>query len=442
MAAVVSLFFLAPLQRVSSVANIWQRARARQGPFFPYIRGANLIEVRFLQITKKFPWPVKDGEVMAVHNLTRGFAALGHEVTVLALNTQKHYFNPAQLPEDVKKLARFIAVDIDTTIKPVPALLNLFTRQSYNIERFYSPALEAEIAALLDKEPFDLIFLEGIYLMRYINAIRKHTTTKIVLRLHNVEYMIWQRLHDAETNPFKKIYLGILAQRMKRFELAHINQADLAMMLTAADENIFVQQGCIIPHGSFPIGYDVDGVAAIPENEETAIAFIGGMDWIPNREGIAWFIEKVWPLIREQWPAARFYLAGRNFPDGLKKRVAPGMVVLGEVEDARAFMVSKPVFIVPLFAGSGMRAKIIEAMALGRAIVSTPVGAEGIEYTDGQNILIADKPGTFAAAVVKILQQKQLRLTLGHNARQLATLKYNNLAITRNMIDFCKPFLH
>ncbi len=379
---------------------------------------------------------------MAVHNLTWGFAEQGHEVTVLALNTQKHYFNPSQLPENIKKLARFIAVDIDTTIKPLAALLNLFTTQSYNIERFYSRQFEEQIAGLLDNEKFDLIFLEGVYLMRYIEIIRKHSSSKVVLRLHNVEYIIWERLKDTEANPLKKWYLGILARRMKQFELEHINKADVALMLSTADEQIFVDNGCTIPHHSFPIGYVLDKLPDINPVEENAVAFIGGMDWLPNREGIDWFKSQVWPQIFKQVPTAKFYLAGRNFPDELKNIKVEGIVVLGEVENARDFISSKSVFIVPLFAGSGMRAKIIEAMALSRAVVSTTIGAEGIDYTTNENILIADKADTFANAVIKTLQQKQLRISLGNKARKLATEKYDNRVITAGIIDFCKAYLN
>ena len=379
---------------------------------------------------------------MAVRNLTTGFAEQGHEVTVLALNTQKHYFNPQQLPPNVQATARFIAVDIDTAIRPLKAFLNLFTSQSYNIERFYSKQFENKLAELLDNEKFDLILLEGIYLMRYIEAIRKHSKAKVVLRLHNVEYIIWQRLRDAETNPLKKIYLGILAGRMKHFELAHINKADIAIALSKTDETIFVNNGCIIPHHSFPVGYVFDALPAISEQEESAVAFIGGMDWMPNREGVEWFISKVWPEILKQIPDAKFYLAGRNFPDELKNLNIKGITVLGEVENAGDFILSKSVFIVPLFAGSGIRVKIIEAMSLGRAIVSTSIGAEGLDYSDGENILIADHTSAFVNAIIKILQQKQLRIKLGNNAQKLVLEKYDNKKLSSAIIDYCKPYLN
>ena len=397
--------------------------------------------MNILQITKKFPWPVKDGEVIGIFNLTKGFAGLGHHVTVLSLNTNKHYFAVDKLPENVKALAKFEAVDINTDVKAMDAFFNLFTDKSYNIERFYSEAFERKIAETLDKGNFDLILLEGIYLMRYIDIMRKHTKVKVALRPHNVEFVIWERLWQTEDNWLKKQYLRLLANRIKKFELEHINRADVLVPVSATDLEIFRQLGCKVPGKTFAIGYDFESLPEIDENEESAVAFIGGMDWMPNREGIDWFIEKVWPRVTEQIPGAKFYLAGRNFPTEIKELKIKGITVLGEVDDARQFILSKSVSIVPLFAGSGMRVKIVEAMALGRAIISTTIGAESLAYTDGADILIANDAEGFAAAVIKVLSDKKLRLTLGKNAQQTVSDKYDNRKISSALIDFCKTQL-
>ena len=403
--------------------------------------------MNILQITKKFPYPFIDGEVIAIHNLTKGFAALNHSVTVLSLNTQKHYFNLQKLTDNIKRLATYDAVNIDTSIKPVNAFLNLFTSKSYNIERFYSIAFEQKIVATLAAKNFDFILLEGIYLMRYIDIIRRNTKAKVVLRPHNVEYIIWQRLWQNETNPLKKIYLQLLAKRIKKFELENISKADLLIPVSETDRKIFIEHGCTLPSQTFPIGYELTTGAAVSNigtgitEEENAISFIGGMDWLPNREGVEWFLKNVWLNVVEQIPDAKFYLAGRNFPDEIKSLKVKGLVIIGEVADAQKFIASKSISVVPLFAGSGMRVKIIEAMALGRAIVSTSVGAEGIDYTNNKNILIADDETSFAEAIIKTLRDSALRHQLGHNAKQLVNTQYDNSKICSAIIDFCKPYL-
>jgi glycosyltransferase involved in cell wall biosynthesis len=160
------------------------------------------------------------------------------------------------------------------------------------------------------------------------------------------------------------------------------------------------------------------------------------MDWMPNREGVDWFLEKVWPIVLKQKPDAVFYLAGRNIPSHFFDLKTKGLKVVGEVEDAQQYINSYAVSIVPLFAGSGMRVKIIEAMALGRAIVSTSVGAESIRYTNHQDIMIADDEVDFAAAILTILKEPAHRKTLGENAQKLIAEKYDNRKISHAIIDF------
>lgn len=402
--------------------------------------------MRILQLTKKFPYPVKDGEVIGIINLTIGFHHHGHTVDVLSLNTNKHYFNPTKLPKAVADIANFKAIDINTDVKIPAAFFNLFTQKSYNVERFYSKEYEAQLFKLLSETKYDFILLEGIYLMRYIDVIRKaknefeiNRKTPVVQRPQNVEYIIWQRLADAETNFLKRTYLRFLAKRIKRFELQSMNQADLFIPVSQTDLDIFQREGCKLPAVAIPTGYVFDDLPELNVAKETnSVAFIGGMDWLPNREGVEWFLNEVWARVLVEIPDAQFYLAGRNFPDDLKKRTDKGVRIVGEVENAQEFVNAHAVAIVPLFAGSGMRVKIVEAMALSRAIVSTSIGAESLAYTNGKNILIADTAETFAEAIIRILKDTQKRVDLGKQARQLILEKYDNRAISKAIIDFVK----
>lgn len=405
--------------------------------------------MRILQLTKKFPYPVKDGEVIGIINLTIGFHHHGHTVDVLSLNTNKHYFNPEELPKSVAEIASFTAIDINTDVKIPAAFFNLFSDKSYNVERFYSAEYEAKLFKLLTETKYDFILLEGIYLMRYIDVIRRaqqqselNRKTPVVQRPQNVEYVIWERLANAETNILKRIYLRFLAKRMKRFELGMMNKADLFIPVSQTDLDIFQKYGCTLPAVAIPTGYVF---AELPElnvaNEQNSVAFIGGMDWLPNREGVEWFLNEVWNRVLLKVPDAQFYLAGRNFPDELKRRTNKGLHIVGEVENAKEFVQGHAVAIVPLFAGSGMRVKIVEAMAWSRAIVSTSVGAESLAYTNDKNILIADNADSFADAIVSVLQNQQKRISLGNEARQLILEKYDNRAISKAIIDFVKQHL-
>lgn len=380
--------------------------------------------------------------MIGIINLTLGFAEQGHDVTVLALNTKKHYFNPENLPPDVKKAARFIAVDIDTTIRVGAALKNLFTSDSYNVERFYSEEYEEKLIQLLTTEQWDMILLEGIYLMRYIDTIREHSKTKVVLRPQNVEHVIWERLSLDEPNPVRRQYLNLLTNRMKDFEQENINKADLLVPVSEKDLQWFKDNGCTLPSAAVPTGYRFDKLPEINLEEESAVGFIGGMDWMPNVEGIGWFVDRVWQRVLDYVPDAKVYIAGRNFPAEIKDIEMNGVVIVGEVEDAREFIMSKSISIVPLFAGSGMRVKIVEAMALGRAIVSTSIGAESLKCTHNKDVYIADRSGSFALHIIKLLKDQETRMKLGQNAQQLVREVYDNRIICSQIIDFCKPHLN
>jgi glycosyltransferase involved in cell wall biosynthesis len=160
------------------------------------------------------------------------------------------------------------------------------------------------------------------------------------------------------------------------------------------------------------------------------------MDWIPNLEGICWFLEKVWPEVHRRYPALHYYLAGRHMPGWLKEKQFPNVVVVGEVDDATAFMHSKSVLIVPLFSGSGIRIKIIEGMACGKPIISTSVGAEGIHCTPGRNIFIADSPDEFVRSISAFIEDKELCDSVGRNARDLVLTEYNRDLIISKLLGF------
>jgi glycosyltransferase involved in cell wall biosynthesis len=159
------------------------------------------------------------------------------------------------------------------------------------------------------------------------------------------------------------------------------------------------------------------------------------MDWMPNIEGIWWFLEKCWPGVHHFFPDLKLKLAGRNMPAKMKHHHWPGVEVIGEVEDARSFISNHPVMIVPLLSGSGVRVKIIEAMALGRTIITTTTGAEGIRYTKGENILIADTPVDLFEQIKFCVKNPEACARIGANARVLIESQHNNLIATEAMLQ-------
>lgn len=396
--------------------------------------------MKILQITNKVPYPANDGGAIACLNLTRGFALLGHKVTVLAMNTLKHHTDIFEIPESVKDWADFKLVDVPARISPVAATYNLlFSGKPYNAVRFISQPFEKKLKKLLKKKEFDIIQLEGLYVCPYIPLIRKYSDAKIVYRAHNIEHEIWERT-AAMSSGLKRLYLKILSKRIKIFEKSFINSYDLLVPITERDGIMLDKLGNKKPMHVSPTG--IESTVLIPHSknlEHPSLFHIGSLDWAPNQEGLIWFIERCWPKIHEQFPDLKFYIAGRNAPDWLVRRFhAPNIVFEGEVADAYQFMNSKSIMVVPLFSGSGMRIKIIEGMALGKPIVSTPIGTEGISTQSGKNILIADNEKEFVADVERLITDNELFQNISRSAIEYIQEKFDNLALAGALTDFYK----
>jgi polysaccharide biosynthesis protein PslH len=393
--------------------------------------------MKILQIANKFPYPAKDGGSIATLNLGRSLAAQGHEVTVLAINTSKHYFDPGSLPEELTATIRFIGVPVNTDIKVTRLVRNLlFSPLPYNAERFISDAFKNSLKDLLVAEKFDIIQLEGLYLAPYMDTIRNHSDARVVMRAHNIEHEIWARTF-VQAKGLKKWYIGHLSARIRRMELAFLNRYDAILPITARDGEVLKNFGCRLPVHVVPMG--INAADVLPDHSQMefpSVFHIGALDWMPNQEGLLWFFDHVWPKILEKHPGLRFFLAGRNAPTQFKSIHYPNVNYIGEVDNAYSFIRSKAVMIVPLLSGSGMRIKIIEGMALGKAIVTTSTGTEGISTTHGDNIIIADDPENFAENVCALVENLDYCLKIGGNARNFVTRYYDNAAISAALAEF------
>lgn len=393
--------------------------------------------MKVLLLCKKFPWPLNDGEVVAIHNFVEAYAALGHQVTVLAINTHKHYTDPASLPNEVKQLANYISVKHNTDVKPIAALKNLLSGGSYHVERFISEPFRDKLTELLTQEQFDLVQCEGLYMGPYVNDIRKLYKGPVVMRCHNLESEIWERVAKDSSSLLKSLYLNIQAKRLAKYEKAQLNRYDALLPISDKDAKAFEKLGCTKPMHTVPAGVDIDKYTQYTniKPEPLSVGFIGSLDWIPNLEGLKWFANEVWPQVRAQVPNARFQIAGRNMPDYLKNWNNHGIEVLGEVDDQYQFMARQEILVVPLFSGSGMRIKIIEGMAMGRAVISTTIGAEGINYTAAENMMLADDARTFSFKIATALLTEGRTESLGQEAKKLIAEQYDNKRLIADTID-------
>jgi glycosyltransferase involved in cell wall biosynthesis len=257
------------------------------------------------------------------------------------------------------------------------------------------------------------------------------------MRAHNVESLIWERMAANESAALKKWYIQLQAGRLKQYEIAQLNLYDAIVPITNEDRQILVNMGATVPMFTSPAGIDLERFEGYDNPvEQNTIGFIGGLDWLPNQEGLQWLIKEVWPEVHGRQPQLQLHIAGRNAPGWLQTLQLPGIKVVGEVEDALDFISRRQLMVVPLFSGSGMRIKIIEAMAMEKAVISTTIGAEGILYTAGDDILIANTKEEYIDTILKCIDQPAISAAIGKKARQLIESRYDNLKFAAALAQF------
>ena len=391
--------------------------------------------MKILQLCNKPPYPPVDGGTMAMNSITRGLLSQGCEVRVLSVKTDKHPVNTHRMTDEYLHNTSFEAVYIDLGVKLLPAAFAMLCGESYHVKRYISPDFAAKLRDILEHEQFDIVHVESIFLTPYVPLIRKLTNARVLLRAHNVEHLIWKRVAQSCHNVFKRWYLKHLSLTLRAYELEHINNYDGVICITENDADYFRQNGCRKPVISIPFGIEPDETPSVAV-EPNSLFHIGAMDWLPNQESIQWLLDEIWPVVHREVPQAKLYLAGRKMPERWMKGSFEGVSVIGEVPDAMYFIGSKKINVVPLLSGSGIRIKIIEAMSIGKVVVTTTVGAQGINYTDGVNILIANTPQEFAQQIKRCLDDEELCASIGQAASRLIAEQYNEEMLTKKLLDF------
>ena len=396
--------------------------------------------MNFLFVSNKMPFPPKDGGSIATFQHLWGLASLDQKVTVLSINSKKHFVEVSDIPKDITSKITFKTFFLDTSLSAFDALKNLFFSSiPYNAERFVSVEFENYLIDILKQETFDIIQLEGLYLCPYIDVIRKYSKAKISYRAHNIEHEIWKRRLEREKNHMKSRYLKLLTKRLEVFEKSFINKYDLLIPITQRDAKRFIDYGNTKPLLVSPTGIDPDKYEPkIHLIKFPSVFHLGALDWFPNQEGLLWFLRNVWRYISKDHADLKFYIAGRNAPNWLidEFKKFRNVVFVGEVDDAHDFLNKHSILVVPLLSGGGMRVKVVEGMALSKTIVSTPIGVEGIPVTIGKEVLIASSPDEFIYCIEKLITNQELCEEIGQNALAFVRQNFNCNKISNDLLDF------
>jgi polysaccharide biosynthesis protein PslH len=302
---------------------------------------------------------------------------------------------------------------------------NFLSNQPHSVVRFCRPEMLQELRRLVGEEKFDLLICDFVLAAP---VIPWSANVPKILFTHNVEATIWHRHFEVARNPAWKAIWWREYWTTVRMERKYARAADHVLTVSEADRRHFCKFADPAKITAIPTGVDVDYFRPLIGMEEANnLVFTGSMNWLPNEDGIIFFARKIFPKIREAVPNVVLWVVGRSPSPAVQKLAEgdSGIRVTGAVDNIRPYMGRGSVYVVPLRVGSGTRLKIFEAMAMGKAIVSTTIGAEGLPVTHGKDVLLADEPEDFAAQVVQLLQNESLRHQLSAFARNLVEQHYS-----------------
>ena len=392
---------------------------------------------RILYLTQVLPYPPHSGAKVRQYHMVRHLARR-HEVTLVS------FTRPDDPPEAVRHLE-----DICGAVRAVPmrrspwrnvraGVKGLLTGSPMVVARDEIAEMVATLRRLVERTAFDIIHADQLSMAGYgrlAARMSRPPQPRTLLDEHNAIYVLTQRMADEEQNPLRRLVMAREARAFARYEARMVKDYDALLTVIPEDRErllaLFDPDGRQTLAHKFtvvPICVDVDQESPVApqDGHPPTILHLGTMFWPPNSNGVLWFAREVLPLVHKELPEATFTVIGKNPPAEVEAlMVDPRIVVTGYVADIDPYLARTDAFVVPLHAGSGMRVKILDAWAWGLPVVSTPIGAEGIEIRDAENILLAADAGTFAKATLQILTDTEMNLRLRRQGREWVKARYS-----------------
>lgn len=360
---------------------------------------------RVLQLSSRLPYPPDDGGRIATWNLSRCLRHNGYDIDLVCF-VRKGSMVPAYDRPLAEVFASVVPIEKDVE-RQYPLHLGhaLATGSSYFVRKFWSRRFASAVRNHLAHHTYDATLVDNAFMGVYLPVLRKHVRAagRIILREHNVEYEILERLAQRESRRLTRSLLRREATCFRRYELGLVREADEVRTITERDADTLRAAGVERPVSVLDPFVDVDEYRRDPtlDVETHSVVSVAGMSWLPNVNGILWFHDQVWPQVVRAHPRAKFYIVGKNPPPRIRRLATENVIVTGHVADDKPFIQRAHLFIVPLFEGSGVRIKILTALAMGSPVLSTPVGAEGITWDD---LLIESTPQGWVQAISKQFQ--------------------------------------
>ena len=380
--------------------------------------------MKILQISPQVPYPLDSGGRLGIYGITKSLAEQGHEITLVTYVKDI----PSELNIiELKKICEPIFIKWDTENNLTGVLLNLFSSIPYNISKYYSKNLERFLKDFFRKYTVDIVHIDHLHMAWAIDIIKQITKVPVVLREHNLEMKIMKRFAETESNIFLRYFAAIQYKKFQHYEPKQCRKFDSCIMITKEDEDALVKLSSDIRTNVIPVGVDdklfkFNNINVMPYT----LFHIGSLDWQPNYDGLVWFLSEIFPEIINHFPNTKLYIYSKGIEKlEISKEISRNIMICGYVKDIQQEIMDKHVLIVPLRIGSGMRVKIIEMLAIGKIVVSTSIGKEGIDVENGKHILIADDRKEFIKIIKDIFENRVDSKNIIINARNTMKEKYS-----------------
>jgi polysaccharide biosynthesis protein PslH len=379
--------------------------------------------MKILFLTQICPYPPHNGGAIKTYNILKHLGSR-HDVDLLL------YVRGDDEVYALKELSRYCrTIGHCPIVRSGPdnlasAVKSLVGGRSFIITRDWRSRMQAMVVSALSGRP-DLVYVDHLQMLQFVP---NPAPCPVLLDEHNVEWRIIERFASADGSPARRLFASIEWRKVRSYELSACKRADMVLTVTAHDGDTLISNG--VPEGKvfpLPIGVDTDYfrlARLLPESRN--ILTFGTMSWPPNVDAATHFVKSIYPGVKRRAPDARFTIVGANPTPEVRALAAdPSITVTGYVDDVRPYAVDAAAFVVPLRIGSGMRVKILDAMALGLPVITTSIGCQGISLRDGETALVADSPDRFAESVVRLLLNPADRTRLGSAGRALVESSYS-----------------
>ena len=384
--------------------------------------------MNILILSHKPPYPIVDGGCHAMDRFLRDALRAFPEANFnyLSIATQKHDFDENKIPEELKKRATFYHVKISTKLNPISALVQVFKNRSYHMSRFKQSAILNKLQSITGEKKIDLVFFESLFCSAYSKEIKLQTSASQILRAHNVEHLIWSKLATNTKNPLKKWYLNHVSKTLKTFETRFVKEVDFIFSIAQADQEFFKS----LNHNTsyLPVSMEVTSAREIISD---SICFLGAYNWMPNKEGILWFTNEVWPEIVLNNPATTLNIAGSFSEEISELKNKDSIKLHGFVPSSEAFIKAHGLFVAPILSGSGVKMKVLEAMSHGVPCVLSTHAAEGLNLPE--IIPVCANKETFIEQVSLLLQNQVLCKQIGKAGQEFILKNYNSVAVSEKI---------